>query len=101
MKSGRYHLELGGTSACTKRLMEGTKLLGQRAVKVSTRGCFLFGSWLLSKKAAGVAASVGVDFIGLVKTNTKRFCETVIEVLTTNWPGGPYIVLRIKHMVLG
>ena len=42
MKSSRYHLQLGATAACTKRLMEDTKGLGQMAVKGSTRDCLLF-----------------------------------------------------------
>ena len=88
-------------NACTNRLMEDTKVLRQRAVKVSTRGCFLFGSWLLSKKSAGVAASIGVDFICMVKTNTKGFFKATIEGLTKDWPGGSYIVLRSKPMVPG
>ena len=73
MKSIRYHLELGAIAACNKRLMEETKRLGQRAMKGSTMACFLFGSWFLSKKVAEAAASIGVDLIGMVKTNTKGF----------------------------
>ena len=46
MKSIRYHLELGATAACTKRLMEETKGLGHRDLKVSTRdfSCLAVGS---------------------------------------------------------
>ena len=40
VKSIRYHLELGATAACTKILMEEKKGLGQRALKVSTRGFY-------------------------------------------------------------
>ena len=60
-------MELGSTSACTKRLMEETKILGQKIVKVSTRDCFLFVSWFLPKKSEEAAASIGVDLIGMVK----------------------------------
>ena len=74
MKSSWYYLELGTTTACTKRLTEETKGLGERALKGSTRDCFLFDSWFLSKKAVEAAASIGVDFIGMVKNNTKGFC---------------------------
>ena len=38
MKLSRYCLELVATAACTKRLMEETKGMGQRALKGSTRG---------------------------------------------------------------
>ena len=71
MKSSRYHLELGATSACTKRLVEETKGLGQRALKGSMRDFFLFVGWLLSKKSAEADASIGIDLVGVVKTNTK------------------------------
>ena len=53
------------------------------------------------KKAAEEAASIGVDLIGVVKTNTKVFCKATIEGLTKGCPGGSYIVLRSKHMVPG
>ena len=33
MKPSRYHLELGTTAACNKRLMEEIKGLGKRALK--------------------------------------------------------------------
>ena len=44
---------------------------------------------------------LGVELIGMVKTNTKGFCKETIEKLTKNWPGGSYLVLRSKHMVPG
>ena len=99
MKLSWYSLELGDTAAYTKRFIEETKGVGQRALKGSTRDCFLFNSWFSSMKSAGAAASIGVDFIGMVKTNTKGFSKATIEGLTKDWPGGSYIVLRIKPMV--
>ena len=101
MNSSRYPLELGAADACTKRLVEETKGLGQRALKGSTRYCFLFGIWFSSKKSAEEAASIGVDLIGMVKIDTKGFFKATIEGLTKNWPGGCYIVLRGKPMVPG
>ena len=46
MKLIWYSLELGYTAAYTKRFIEETKGVGQRALKVSTRGfsCSAFGS---------------------------------------------------------
>ena len=44
---------------------------------------------------------LGVELIGMVKTNTKGFCKDTIEKLTKNWPGGSYLVLRSKPMVPG
>ena len=81
MNLSRHNLELGATAASTNILVEETKRLGQRAVKVSTRDCLLFDSWFLSKKAAYSSVSIVVDFIGMVKTNTK-FCKASIEGLT-------------------
>ena len=46
MKSSRYNLDLGATDACTKILMEETKGLVQRTLKVSMEDYFLFISWL-------------------------------------------------------
>ena len=74
-------------------------MLGYRSLKGPTRYCFLFESCFLSKKASEVAASIGVDLIGMVKTNTKGFCKATIEGLTKDWPGGSYMVLRSKPMV--
>ena len=78
MKSSRYHLELGATADCTKRLMEETKGLGQRDLKGSMRDFYLFDSWFLPKKSAEAAASIDVDLIGMVKNNTKDFLKSVI-----------------------
>ena len=77
MNSTWYPLELGTTAACTNRLMEETKGLRHRFLERSKGDCFLFDSWFLLKKAAEVAASIGVDLIGMVKTNTKRFSRLI------------------------
>ena len=69
--------------------------------KGSTRDVFLFDCWLLSKKSMEADTSVGVDLVGMVKTNTKAFCKAVIEGLAEDWPGGSYIVLRSNPMVPG
>ena len=101
MKLIRYNSELGTTATCTNRLMEETKGLCQRALKGSTRDFFLFGSWFSSKKSLEKAASIGVDLIGMVKTNTKGFCKAMIEGLMKDWPSGYYIVLSSKTLVPG
>ena len=44
---------------------------------------------------------LGVELIGMVKTNTKGFRKDKIENLTKTWPGGSYLVLRSKPMVPG
>ena len=37
--------------------------------------------------------------IGMFKNNKKGFCKESIDNLTKYWPGGSYLVLRIKPMV--
>ena len=101
MKLNQYHLELGATAACTKRFMEEMKVMGQRALKWSIWDCFLFYSWFFSKKLVEEDASIGVDFVGIVKTNIKRCCMATVEGLTKICPGRSYIVLRSKPVVPG
>ena len=87
--------------ACTKRMMEETKGIGQKSKKGRPKDCFLFDRWFASKKAAESAMELGAELIGTVKTNTKGFCKDTIEKLTKNWPGGSYLVLRSKPMLPG
>ena len=44
---------------------------------------------------------VGVDMMGMVQTNIKIFFKETIKNLTNNCPGGSYLVLRSKPMVIG
>ena len=55
MKDSRYQKDLGATAACTKRMMEETKGIGQKSKKGGPKDCFLFDSWFASKKAAEAA----------------------------------------------
>ena len=88
MKNSDFHLGLGSTAACTKRIMEATNGLGQRDAKGATKDCFLFGSFFPSKRSAEAVMDVGADMIGMVKTNTKGLCKETIENLTKDWMGG-------------
>ena len=99
IKHIKYHQDLGETADCTKRMTEATKRIGQKSIKGGTEGCLLFDSLFASKKAAESTMEVGAEFIGMVKTNTKRLCKDTIEELTNNWHGGSYLVLRSKPMV--
>ena len=92
---------VGRHSRLYQEIDGGDKGAGEEGLESFNKGFFLFGSWFLSKKAAEAAASIGVDLIGVVKTNTKRFCKAMIEGLTKDWPGRSYIVLGGKHMVPG
>ena len=71
MKHSKYQKELGATVTCTKRIMEATKVIGQKSIKGGTKDCFLFDSWLASKKAAEAAMNVGAEFIAMSKTTPK------------------------------
>ena len=55
MKHSNYQQELGATAACTKRMMEATKGVGQKSIGGGTKECFLFDSWFAYKKAAEAA----------------------------------------------
>ena len=71
MKHSKYHQYLGVILACTKRMVESTKKIGQNYIKGATKDRFIFYSWLSSKRLAEYAMDVGASFIGVVKTNTK------------------------------
>ena len=45
MKDSLYHQELGAATACTKRMMEATKGIGQKSIKGGTKDYLLFDSW--------------------------------------------------------
>ena len=101
MKQSKYQQEIGATAACTKRMMESTKGIGQEYIKWGTNYCLLFDSWFSSKKAAEAVMEVGAELIGMVKTNTKGLCKETIEKRIKDWPEGSYLVLRSKPMVPG
>ena len=82
-------------------MMESTKGIGQKYIEGVTKDFFLFDCWFSQKKAAEAAMEVGAELIGMVKKNTKGFCMESIEKLKKYWPGGSYLVLRIKPMVPG
>ena len=81
--------------------METTKEMGQNSIKGGINYCFLFDSWLASKKATEAAMEVGIKLIDTAKKNIKGLCKETIEKLTKDWPGGSYLVLRSKPMVPG
>ena len=86
MKHIKSQNQLGSTVACTKRMMEATKGIGQKSIKGGTDDYFLFDSWFASKKAEESAMEVGAELIGAAKTNTKGFYKDTIEKLTKDWP---------------
>ena len=78
MKHSKYQQEIGATAECNKIIMEATKGICQNSIKGGTKYCFLFDSWLASKKASEAAMEVGANLIGMVKTNNKGLCKETI-----------------------
>ena len=74
IKKRKYHLEIGATAACTKRMMETTKALGQRDIKGPKNG----GCRVSSKRSAEDVMDVGADMVGMDKTHTKGLCKDTI-----------------------
>ena len=99
MKHGKYQQELGVTVACTKRMKEAANDIGQKYSKGATKECFIFDSWVSSKKATEDVMEFGAEFICMGKTNNKGFCKDTIDKLTKYWYGVSYIVLISKPMV--
>ena len=48
----KFHLKLGATAVCTKRMMEATKGIGNMDIKGATKYCFILNIWFSSKKLA-------------------------------------------------
>ena len=82
-------------------MTEATYWLYQRGVKGATDNCFFFESWFYSKRSAGADMDVGVDMVSVVKINKKGFSKDAIEKTTKDWPGGFYLMLKIKYVVPG
>ena len=97
----KYHQQIGATEACTKIIVESTKVIGQKYINWTSKDCFLFYSCFSSNNLAESAMEVVDDLIGMFRTNTKVLCAYTIDNITNDWPRGSYLVLRIKHMVPG
>ena len=50
--NSKYHLNLGATESCIKSMMESTKGLCHRNIKGAIKDCFIFDSWVASKRSA-------------------------------------------------
>ena len=75
-------MQLGAMKACTKRITEATRGIGQKGVKGVMKDIFLFESWFSSNNLAEFAINVAADMIGIAKTNTQVFCKETIQKLT-------------------
>ena len=77
-KQINYQQGFGATAVYTKKMTESTKGIGNKYIKKMMKYCFLFDSWLSSKKVAETTMKVGVKLIGMSKKNTKGFCKETI-----------------------
>ena len=82
-------------------MMEASKGIGQKYRKGATKDCFLFDSWFSSKRLEESVMEVGAESIGIVKKKAKGLCKDTIKNIKNDWPGGSYLMLRIKPMVHG
>ena len=78
VKHIKYQQELGVTTACTKRMTEATKRIGQKYRKGVTKDYFIFDSWFSSKKQSKYAMKFHADLVVMVYKNTKVLCKDAI-----------------------
>ena len=67
MNNIKYHMDILSMTDCKNIIMELKKGLGQRGIKDATKGCFIFDSWISSKRLDESAMDVGSDIIVMVK----------------------------------
>ena len=89
-KTSNFQKDLGGTTACMKRIAIATKGCGQ----LTSNDTYFSDSWFSSVKTAEEMAAAGVDYCGPVKTSHKGFCLATLEKLMKYWPGGSYLVMK-------
>ena len=71
MKILEFQKDLGGTAACTERLLIGTNVCGQ----LTSNDTYFTDIWFSSVKNVEEVMAEGVDFCGLVKTIHKGFFQ--------------------------
>ena len=87
--------KLKATSACTKRLIKGTKRSSEDCLEAEEdiRDIWFGDAWF-----AGVDSAVEVSeygkFVGVVKTNSAMYPKTYLEGVMKNWPAGSHLVLQ-------
>ena len=67
MNNIKNHMDILSITDCKYINMEAKKGLGQRGIKDATKGCFIFDSWIYSKRLDESAIYVGSDITGIVK----------------------------------
>ena len=93
----KFQKDLGGTTACTERLLIVTKGCGQ----LTSNDTYFSDSWFGSVKTADEVMTEGVDYYLPVKTIYKGFCLATLENLVKDCPGGSYLVIKSDTRVPG
>ena len=79
-----FQKNIGGTTACMKRLIMDTKWCRQ----LRSNGTYFYDSWFSGLKTAEEAMAKGVEYCGTVNTIHKGFCLATLEKLAKYCPGG-------------
>ena len=89
------------TARATLDLMNGTKRdesidYGEVITnKNATPDTYIGDAWFASVDLAYHAKhELGVNFIGVVKNNSKRYCKTFLTQTMEKWPGGSHLLLQ-------
>ena len=97
MRAKKYSKELGGTAACSMRIIEEAQYSGQlerqrRESKESGKRELYYGdSWFTSRRLLdALKRRLGHEFFGAMKTNHSKIMK--------DWPSGSYIVLECKEL---
>ena len=69
MKTSKFQKDIGGTTACMKRLAIATKGCGQ----LTSNDTYFSDSWFSSLKTSEDMAAAGVDYCGTAMTSHKFF----------------------------
>ena len=97
MKISEFQKYLGGTAACTKRLIMDAK----GGYQLTSNETYFSDIWFSSVKEDEEAMAAGVDYCGLAKKIHKGFCIATLENETKNFPGGSYLVMKSTPRVTG
>ena len=98
MLESKFQKEFVATSACTLRLMQGTKNTGQ-SIRHSNnvRQIYLGDSWFSGCKTARLVAEYeGVEWIDPVKTNKAGFPISTLESTMKEWRGVHTLFLKLS-----
>ena len=88
---------MGGTVACTKRLMMATKGCDQ----LTSNDIYFADICFSGVKTDEEEMTEGVDYCGLAKMSHKDFCLATLAKLMKEWPVGSYIVIIITPRIPG